>query len=97
VDDIRMDLWEIGWEGVDWMHLAQDMYQWRAVVNMVMNRLDSIKGEEFLDYVYTANTDKDCDLLHDRPVLSMGRTPHDKQNCNCLDYSHHLAVSPEGA
>jgi hypothetical protein len=25
-----------------------------------------------------ANTDKDCDLLQDRPVLSTGRTPHDK-------------------
>jgi hypothetical protein len=23
-EDIRMDLWEIGWEGVDWMNLAQD-------------------------------------------------------------------------
>jgi hypothetical protein len=32
-----MDLREIGWEGVDWMHLAQDRYQWRAVVNTVMN------------------------------------------------------------
>jgi hypothetical protein len=23
--------------------------------------------------------EKDCDLLHDRPVLSTGRTPHDEQ------------------
>jgi len=29
-------------------------------------------------YVYIANTDKDCDLLHDRPVLPLGRSPHDK-------------------
>jgi hypothetical protein len=36
-DNIRIDLREIGWEGVDWMHLAQDRDQWRAVVNMVMN------------------------------------------------------------
>jgi hypothetical protein len=36
-DNIRMDLREIGWEGVDWMHLAQDRDQWRAVVNTVMN------------------------------------------------------------
>jgi hypothetical protein len=28
-------------------------------------------------FVYVANTGKDCDLLHDRPVLSTGRTPHD--------------------
>jgi hypothetical protein len=26
-------------EGVEWMHLAQDGYQWRAVVNTGMNRL----------------------------------------------------------
>jgi hypothetical protein len=36
-EDIRMDPREIGWEGVDWIHLAQDRDQWRAVVNMVMN------------------------------------------------------------
>jgi hypothetical protein len=32
-----MDLREIGWEGVDWMHLAQDRDQKRVVVNTVMN------------------------------------------------------------
>jgi hypothetical protein len=34
---------------VDWMHLAEDRDQWRAVVNTVMYRLVSIKGEEFID------------------------------------------------
>jgi hypothetical protein len=43
------------------------------------------------------DTDKDCDLLHDRPFLSTGRTPHDKQNRNCLDYSQNLFMSPGGA
>jgi hypothetical protein len=32
-----MDLTEIGWEGVDWIHLARDRDQWQAVVNTVMN------------------------------------------------------------
>jgi hypothetical protein len=32
-----MDLREIGWEIVDWSHLAQNRDQWRAVVNTVMN------------------------------------------------------------
>jgi hypothetical protein len=38
-DGIRMDLTvrEIGWEGVDWIRLAQDRDRWRAVVNAVMN------------------------------------------------------------
>jgi len=35
--NIRMDLREIGWEVVEWYHLAQDRDQWRAVVNTVMN------------------------------------------------------------
>jgi hypothetical protein len=36
-DDIKIALTEIGWEHVDWMYLAQNRDQWRAVVNMVMN------------------------------------------------------------
>jgi hypothetical protein len=36
-DGIKMDLTEIGWGGVEWIHLAQDRDQWRAVVNAVMN------------------------------------------------------------
>jgi hypothetical protein len=37
VDNIIMDLGEIGWDGVDWIELAQDRDQWRALVNSVMN------------------------------------------------------------
>jgi hypothetical protein len=37
VDNIKMDLREIGWDGMDWIDLAQDRDQWRAVVNTVMN------------------------------------------------------------
>jgi hypothetical protein len=36
-DNIKMDLREIGWGGMDWIHLAQDMDQWLALVNTVMN------------------------------------------------------------
>jgi hypothetical protein len=36
-DWIRMDLRDIGLEGVDWSRLAQDRDQWRAVVSAVMN------------------------------------------------------------
>jgi hypothetical protein len=32
-----MDLREIGWDGMDWIDLAQDREQWRALVNAVMN------------------------------------------------------------
>jgi hypothetical protein len=37
VDNIKMDLGEIGWEGRDWIELPQDRDQWRALVNTVMN------------------------------------------------------------
>jgi hypothetical protein len=39
-DNIRMDLREIGFEGVDWIHLAQDGDQWQALVITVMNLKD---------------------------------------------------------
>jgi hypothetical protein len=32
-----MDLREIGWDGMDWIDLAQDRDQWRALVNAVMD------------------------------------------------------------
>jgi hypothetical protein len=37
VDNIKMDLGEIGWDGMDWIEVAQDRDQWRALVNTVMN------------------------------------------------------------
>jgi hypothetical protein len=37
VDNIKIDLREIGLDGMDWIDLAQDMDQWRALVNTVMN------------------------------------------------------------
>jgi hypothetical protein len=32
VDNIKIDLGEIGWNGMDWLHLAQDREQWSGVV-----------------------------------------------------------------
>jgi hypothetical protein len=37
VDNIKMDLREIGWDGVDWIDMAQDRDQWRALVITVLN------------------------------------------------------------
>jgi hypothetical protein len=36
-DNIKMDLREMGWSGLDWIDLAQDRDRWRAVVNTVMD------------------------------------------------------------
>jgi hypothetical protein len=37
VDNIKMDLGEIEWDGMGWIDLAQDRDQWSALVNTVMN------------------------------------------------------------
>jgi hypothetical protein len=37
VDNIKMDLREIGWNSMDWIDLAQNRDEWRALVNTVMN------------------------------------------------------------
>jgi hypothetical protein len=37
VDNIKTVFSEIGWNDIDWLNLAQDRDQWRALVNTVMN------------------------------------------------------------
>jgi hypothetical protein len=37
MDNIKMDLKEIGWDDMDWIDLALDRDQWRTLVNTVMN------------------------------------------------------------
>jgi hypothetical protein len=44
-DNIRMDLWEIVREVVDWVHMAQDRGQWWALMKTVKKKpSDFIKG-----------------------------------------------------
>jgi hypothetical protein len=37
MDNIKMDVREIEWDGIDWINLAEDRNQWRDLGNMVMN------------------------------------------------------------
>jgi hypothetical protein len=37
VDNIKMYLRDVGWGGINWIELAQDRGQWRALMNTVMN------------------------------------------------------------
>jgi hypothetical protein len=45
---IQMDLREIGFGDVDWIHWAQDKDRWRALVNRVMNLRVSYNAGNFL-------------------------------------------------
>jgi hypothetical protein len=36
-DNIKMDLQDVGWVGMNWIERAQDTDRWRALVNAVMN------------------------------------------------------------
>jgi hypothetical protein len=52
-DNIKMVLREIGWAGINWIVLAQDRDQWRALVNTVMNlRVPYNAGENYYYYYY---------------------------------------------
>jgi hypothetical protein len=37
VNNIKMDLRDIGFDGMDWIYLAQDREHWRALVNTILN------------------------------------------------------------
>jgi hypothetical protein len=50
VDNIRMDLREVGWGDVDWIGLAQDRNRWRALVNSVLNLQGSMKCWETIEW-----------------------------------------------
>jgi hypothetical protein len=50
--EISEDRGEMWWEGVNWIHMAQDRAQRRALVNMITKPSGSIKGVEFLDWLH---------------------------------------------
>jgi hypothetical protein len=50
VNNIRMDLGEVGWGDVDWIGLAQDRNRWRALVNSVLNLRGSMKCWETIKW-----------------------------------------------
>jgi hypothetical protein len=62
LDNIKMDLREIGCNGMDWIDLAQDRDQWRALVNTVMNLRVPYNAENFL-------------RLHNWQLLKKGSAP----------------------
>ena len=52
-DNSKMDLQEVGFEGMNCIDVAQDRDRWRALVSAVMNLRGSIKYREFIDQLRT--------------------------------------------
>jgi hypothetical protein len=48
LDNIKIDLRKIGWDGMDWIELTQDRAQWRVLVNRVMNLRVPYNAGKFL-------------------------------------------------
>jgi hypothetical protein len=44
--------WTIGWDGVDWIDMAQDRDQWKALVNAVLNFSGSVKCWEVFEWLH---------------------------------------------
>jgi len=59
-----MDVREVGWEGVEGMHLAQDREKWQTVVNTVMNLVVSKKTDDFFISCLTVSFSRKT-LLHE--------------------------------
>ena len=38
-DNIKINLREVGWKGVHWIHVAQERENWRAILNMEIDPL----------------------------------------------------------
>jgi hypothetical protein len=59
VDNIKIDLGEIAWDGVDWIDLAQDRDQWRGLVN-TDEPSGSTKCWEVLEWLHNWQLLKKC-------------------------------------
>jgi hypothetical protein len=77
-----MDLREIGWDGMDWVDVAQDRDQWRALLNTVLNLLGSIKSWEVLAW------------LHNWRLFTKGSAPWVSESVYCGASSIHLWKTP---
>jgi hypothetical protein len=62
VDNIQMDLTEIGWGGMDWIDLARDRDQWRTLVNAAMNLRIPLNTGKFLNNCKTGSFSRRAQL-----------------------------------
>jgi hypothetical protein len=60
VDNIKMELRETGWDSVDWIDMTQDIEQWRALVNTVLNLRGFTKCWQVLEWLNNWRLLKEC-------------------------------------
>jgi hypothetical protein len=62
VDKIKMDFRETGWSGMDWVDMAQDRDQWRALVNTILNLRVLYNAGKFLSGCTTGGSSRRAQL-----------------------------------
>jgi hypothetical protein len=63
VDIIKVELGELGWDGMDSIYLAQDRDQWRALVDTVMNLWVPYNAGKFLNSCTIGDFSRRAQLL----------------------------------
>jgi hypothetical protein len=99
-NNIKMDLTEIGYDDVIWIHVAQNKDQWQALVNTVMNLSTPLKTRNLLNREATICLSR-WTLLHG--VLHLVQRAHfkkelqkehitDKKYCMCSKYEYVCSI-----
>jgi hypothetical protein len=76
VDNVRMDLGEVGWVDVDWTGLAQDMNRWRALVNSVLNLRVPLNAGKLSSRLTTGGLSSSARLLRVSYVSRLNNAQH---------------------
>jgi hypothetical protein len=71
-----MDLRETGWDSMGWIHMAQDMAQWRTLVNTIMNVLAAQSTGNILTNSVTLNISRSTLLRGDRVSICFEMNYH---------------------
>jgi hypothetical protein len=97
VDNIKMDLREIGWGGMDWIDLAQDRDQWRALVSTVMNLRVLQNVRKFLSSCTTGGFSRRAQLHEVMYVLHSNLSVFIRRDFVGLKYDTRITKPNSGA
>jgi hypothetical protein len=81
-DNIKTDLREIVWEGVDWIHLAQDRDQWRALMSTVTS-ICAASGRTVAMVRQKKRRSIVAELNRPRPLPNLTSSATQNNPCSC--------------